>query len=101
MYYRKLVRDNIPEILDKKNIPYNIHIADNIEFKKELITKLQEEVNEFLIDKSSEELADVLEVIDSIKKLPEYKDVIIIQKHKRDERGGFSKKIILEGDDDK
>lgn len=99
MHYKKLVRDKVPERLDRKNIPYTMYVADDTEFKKELIIKLQEEVGEFITNKDVEELADVLEVIDSIKNLPEYKDVIIIQKDKRDDRGGFSKRIIAEGDD--
>lgn len=99
MYYKKLVRDNIPEILDKKNIPYSMHIADNIEFKKELIIKLQEEINEFILDESVGELADIIEVIESIKTLPEFCSVKEIRLKKKEEKGGFEKRIIAEGDD--
>lgn len=95
--YNKLVRDKIPEMLDKKEIPYEKRIANQEEFRFELIEKLKEEVKEFLEDESPEELADVLEVIEAIKSLPEYKEVEDIRKKKKDERGGFEKKIILKG----
>lgn len=42
--YNKLVRDKIPEILDKKGISYEKRIASLEEYKSELIKKLGEEV---------------------------------------------------------
>ncbi len=95
--YNKLVRDKIPEMLDKKNISYVKRIATFVEYKKELIKKLQEEAKEFSVKGEAEELADVLEVIRALKKLPEYKNVEIVRKKKLKERGGFNKRIILKG----
>ncbi len=95
--YNKLVRDKIPEMLDKKNIPYTKRIATVAEYKIELIKKLQEEVKEFLVAGDPEELADVMEVINALKKLPEYKTAEMIRKSKLKERGGFKKRIILKG----
>ncbi len=96
--YNKLVRDKIPEILDKKGISYEKRIAGDEEYKTELIKKLGEECAEFAEAGDVGELADVLEVIDSLKKLPEYSEVIQIQDTKRTERGGFDEKIILKGE---
>ena len=96
--YNKLVRDRIPEILDAKNIPYEKRIADTPEYQKALILKLEEEVSEFLKDTSVEELADVLEVLESIKALEIYTSVEKIRKKKKAERGGFDKRIILKGE---
>lgn len=96
--YNKLVRDKIPEILDRKNIPYEKRIADDTEYQKELINKLLEEANEFFETPTQDELADILEVIEALKKLPEYSDVESIRLIKREERGGFEKKIILKGE---
>ncbi|MDP2593501.1 MAG: nucleoside triphosphate pyrophosphohydrolase [bacterium] len=73
--YNKLVRDKIPEILDKKGLRYERRVASLEEYKVELIRKLGEEVGEFEENGSSEELADVLEVIEALKQLPEYADV--------------------------
>ena len=44
------------------------------------------------------ELADILEVIEAIKKLPEFSDVESIKNEKLQEKGGFEKKIILKGE---
>lgn len=98
MQYNKLVRDKIPEILDKKGIAYEKRIATPNEYKVELIKKLGEEVAEFSTEGNIEELADVLEVIDSIRKLPEYSDVLDIKNRKIVEKGGFDQRIILKGE---
>ena len=96
--YNKLVRDKIPEFLDSKNIPYEKRIANEEEFQEELIKKLDEEIKEFLEAKNVHELADILEVIEVLKKLPEFRDVEKTRKEKFEERGGFEKRIILKGE---
>lgn len=97
-HYEKLVRDRIPEILDKKGVPYEQRIADTEEYKTELIKKLNEEAGEFAQDPSPEELADVMEVIAALTALPEYQDTENLRGEKREKRGGFSKRIILKGE---
>lgn len=95
--YNKLVRDKIPEILDKKGISYEKRVASSEEYKVELIKKLGEEVKEFSEAGDVQELADVVEVIEALKQLSEYSDVEEIRQKKRKERGGFDKRIILKG----
>lgn len=96
--YEKLVRDRIPEILDAKGIGYEQRVADMGEYHEALIAKLNEEVLEFTEDKSVDELADVLEVIKSLMSLPKYSDVDTIRQRKQEERGGFTKRLILTGE---
>ena len=98
--YNKLVRDKIPKILDKKGVTYEKRIASPEEFKIELIKKLGEEIQEFSEAGDVEELADIIEVIEALKLLPDYSDVEAIRQKKREERGGFDKKIILKGERD-
>lgn len=95
--YNKLVRDKIPEILDEKGISYEKRIASPEEYKAELVKKLGEEIQEFLEAGDVEELADVVEVIEALRQLPEYFEVEAIRQKKREERGGFDQKIILKG----
>ena len=45
-----------------------------------------------------EELANVLEVIEALKKLPEYTNVDEFKTRKREEKGGFESRIILKGE---
>lgn len=96
--YNKLVRDKIPEILDGKGIHYEKRIASDEEYKTELVKKLGEETEEFLRAGSTEELADVIEVIEALKKLSDYENVEEIRKNKLEDRGGFDQKIILKGE---
>ena len=100
--YNKLVRDLIPEKLDRKGVSYEQRVASDTEYKVELIKKLQEEVAEFAaaenLEASIEELADVLEVVDALRARPEYATVDAVQKKKRDEVGGFAKRLILKGE---
>lgn len=98
MKYNKLIRDKIPEIISGKGEILKTHIAEEKEYWEKLKEKLLEETNEFLEDSNKEELADILEVIDSICKFKGYamKDIKNIQEKKRLKRGGFDKGIILD-----
>ncbi len=96
--YNKLVRDKIPEILDEKGVRYEKRIASDEEYKSELVKKLGEETAEFLKDGDLEELADVIEVIEALKKLPDYENAEDVRRKKLKERGGFDEKIILKGE---
>ncbi len=96
--YEKLVRDNIPRILDRKGVPYQQRIADDAEYRTELIKKLVEEAHEFQATPVTEELADVMEVVMALMRLPEYKDLEHVRLHKRDEKGAFDNRIIVKGE---
>lgn len=96
--YNKLVRDKIPQILDKKGIYYEKRVASLEEYKEELIKKLLEEANEFSIEKNSEELADVMEVIEALKSLSDYIDVEKVRLAKIKEKGGFLDRVIIKGE---
>ncbi|PJE76396.1 hypothetical protein COV05_04795, partial [Candidatus Uhrbacteria bacterium CG10_big_fil_rev_8_21_14_0_10_48_16] len=74
-----------------------ISTADPTEYKSRLHAKLVEEVEEYLESESSEELADILEVIHSLTALQGVprEQLQHLQNKKRDERGGFEKRIVL------
>ncbi len=96
--YNKLVRDKIPEIIKNDGKECIIHKASDEEYRACLLDKVVEELEEFKERPSTEELADILEVIDS---LIDYFDFDIneiknIQERKRSKRGGFRDRIILE-----
>lgn len=96
--YNKLVRDKIPQILDTKSVVYEKRTATEEEYKMELIKKLREELEEFEVASDGEELADIMEVVEALKLLPEYKAVEEVRKKKKEERGGFEQRIILKGE---
>ena len=96
--YNKLVRDKIPSILDSQGISYEKKIATPEEYKAELIKKLEEEIKEFSEAGSPEELADVIEVIEALKKLPDYANVEELRNKKSEDRGVFDQGIIIKGE---
>ena len=94
----KLVRNNIPDILKNKGINCNFHIAGADEFEKELYKKLIEELEEFKENPCVEELADMLEVLDSMRRFHKINlnELKTNKSVKKEERGGFSDRIILD-----
>lgn len=96
--YNKLVRDKIPQIIENAGKEAVTKILDDAEYEKFLIQKLGEEAEEFMQTPNEEELADIMEVIESIMKLKKisWGDVRVIQDKKREERGGFEDRVFLE-----
>ena len=100
--FNKLVRDNIPSIIENNNEVAITRILNDDEYRNELYKKLIEEANEVISSKTTketlEELADVLEVIIAISKLESKNldDIIEISNQKRLKRGEFDKRIFLE-----
>lgn len=95
MNYHKLVRDKIIELFPCTTS----HIAESDdEYWQKLKEKLREEVEEFITGENEEEVADIQEVLDAIYEFKHFskKNIEIIQKKKAEERGGFTKRIILD-----
>lgn len=100
--YNKLVRNYIPEIIEKDNKLFKMRILNNDEYIIELKKKLIEEayeVNEAMTKHDiSEELADVIEIIEALKDIYNIKDNEIrsIKDKKGKINGKFEDKIFLE-----
>lgn len=96
--YNKLVRDKIPENIDKiEGRKSNYKILEDKEYIEELDKKLFEEAHEFVEEHSVEELADLMEIIYTIMKINNISinDVENARKIKKDKKGGFNNKIYL------
>lgn len=95
--YNKLIRDRIPEIISQSGKKASIEKLNEENFVKMLNEKLGEELEEYYQSQSIEELADLVEVISS---LLEAKGISFeafekIREEKREERGGFEKRLLL------
>ena len=64
--YRKLVRDKIPEIIEKDGKQCVCSILSDADYLLMLDQKLNEELQEYQESKSMEELADLLEVMHAV-----------------------------------
>ena len=97
MLYCKLVRDNIPEIIEKGGKSALIDTLSDKDYEIFLERKLDEEVNEYHDSKDLEELADILEILIALAKIKgcSFLDLIDLQTKKAHEKGSFSKKILL------
>lgn len=95
---KKLVRDNIPEIIKADGRKPVTRILDEDEYLKELIEKLKEETEELEADLSVEELADIQEVLFAILDVfkTSRKELEKVRTQKAKNRGGFTKRIFLE-----
>lgn len=97
MKHNKLVRDRIPEIIEKSGKKAFCRILNDEEYKIELEKKLLEEVEEFRESKSLEELADIEEVLSALRRAYGYhlEELTAKRMTKVIERGAFTKRICL------
>ena len=95
--YNKLVRDKIPEIIEKSGKTCTVETLTDEKYIAMLDAKLTEELAEYQESKSLEELADLLEVMGAVVKARGYswEELTAIRKKKRAARGGFDKRILL------
>lgn len=96
--YNKLVRDKIPEAIEKtEGRTANYKILNDKEYLQELDRKLFEEAHEFVEEHSVEELADLMEVISAIMNARglSLEEVEIARKTKSNKKGKFDDKIYL------
>ncbi|WP_027430481.1 nucleoside triphosphate pyrophosphohydrolase [Lachnospira multipara] len=97
----KLVRDRIPEIIKADGKSPITRILSEDEYLQKLDIKLNEEVAEYQVDKSIEEMADVLEVLFAICEARGYsiEQLMKVKQDKQGERGSFKDRIFWEGNE--
>jgi predicted house-cleaning noncanonical NTP pyrophosphatase (MazG superfamily) len=93
----KLVRDNIPRIIDEAGKVAHFYTVSGEALYGHLKGKLREEVDEFFVDGALEELADVLEVVHAICKHRgiSYQQLEEFRMLKAQTRGSFDQGIVL------
>lgn len=99
--YNKLVRDRIPETIQKDGKGFSTRVLSHSEYHLELRKKMFEELKEYEETSNNEdaleELADLLELIHAAATVhgATYQDIESIRKTKAQKRGGFEKRIYL------
>ena len=99
--YEKLVRDRIPEIMDREGVRYEVGTLDREAFREALLAKVVEEAEELRAAAGRgevvKEIADVYEVLDTLMALEgvDAGDVREMQAARRRDRGGFERRLVL------
>lgn len=98
----KLVRDNIPFIIEKEGRIPKTKILDDEKYTTALNEKLKEEVKEYLMSNDIEELADIVEVVEALAESQgsSIQEVMEIKQKKQNKNGAFKNKIFLISVDD-
>ena len=97
IFQPKLVRDRIPEIIKKNGTLCEFVTMGQAEHRRRLCDKMREELDEFSLEPSVEEAADMYEVFLAMLEEWGYSLTEVRQEAdwKRNERGGFREKILL------
>ncbi len=95
--YCKLVRDRIPEIIEKQGKTCVTEILTQQDYLRMAEEKLNEELSEYQQSKSLEELADLLEVMEAVvlARGNTWEELIALRDEKRQNRGGFQSHMML------
>ena len=96
--YNKLVRDNIPQIIEQSGKTCKTRVLSDAEYVVQLNAKLNEELAEYLQSGEVEELADIVEVVRALVAVKgvscaEFDE---IRAEKAQKNGAFDKKLLLE-----
>ncbi|HEX4799505.1 MAG TPA: nucleoside triphosphate pyrophosphohydrolase [Candidatus Paceibacterota bacterium] len=97
IYYNKLCRDNVPEIIRNKGFECEIRVVEDAEFRREIIRKVLEEATGVSNQKNPEnllkEMADLVITIDAVKKEFGITDEMLsgAVSHSLSEKGGYTK----------
>lgn len=99
----KLVRDKIPDIMNKGGSKPIIKIADDEEFVYALKHKILEEAQQLKNARTEgHELEEIIDIMEAVNTYIKHKKVSVknadrMRKYKLRKHGGFDKRILLEG----
>jgi predicted house-cleaning noncanonical NTP pyrophosphatase (MazG superfamily) len=101
IFYNKLCRDKVPEIIKQKGFDCEVREVEHDEYKREIIRKVFEEASGVSNHTSREsllkELADLLITINSVKHEFEITDAEVTEAMTKSllEKGGYEKRYYL------
>lgn len=97
----KLVRDKVFEAMQEESEQVVLRKLSDADYLHELARKLAEEASEFSVsslDEALKELADVLEVVESLAVTlgADFDKLRAVQAERKAKRGGFEKRVFVE-----
>jgi predicted house-cleaning noncanonical NTP pyrophosphatase (MazG superfamily) len=99
--YDKLIRDRIPEAMDRDGVRFEVGVLNGRAYRDALLAKVVEEAEELREAAAREdvvkELADVLEVLEALMQADgiDVEQVRAVQAARRRDRGGFERRLVL------
>ena len=95
--YNKLIRDKIPELIEKSGRKHSVKKLEDKEYHDALIEKIIEEIQEFKETDNEEELADIYEALECLVELKDYEPMHIdyLRLNKREAHGSFKERLLL------
>ncbi|MDO8523368.1 MAG: nucleoside triphosphate pyrophosphohydrolase [bacterium] len=102
--FKKLIRDKMPEIMAKEDKMLEVRVLGGDEFKEALRRKIIEEVQELKDAKDDAEAKDKIaylhEIADALGDAYGFskKEILELKDKTRALRGGFEKRLFLEGE---
>lgn len=101
IYYHKLIRDGVAAKMKRNGVAFQAEKLDRASYEKALLAKLEEEAGGVVSAESNEELmqelADVLTVIEEIKRFKKIRpsELRAAWKENMKKKGGFAKRLWL------
>ena len=101
IYYNKLCRDKIPQIIKNKGFDCHVRVVDHDEYKREIVRKVFEEASGVRNNAGHEdlvaELADLLITIDAVKKEFGVSDLEVTAAIEKslEEKGAYDERLYL------
>ena len=95
--YNKIVRDRIPDIIQSAGKSCTTEVLSDEDYLRMIDVKLDEELTEYHESGNIEELADLMEVIyaAACARGSSAEELEQVRVRKAEERGSFSRKILL------
>ena len=95
--YNQLVRDKIPEIIEKSGRKCEYKILDDEDMKVALINKLKEKAEIFSKRPSEDELSDIYELLNAITEFFDFEPLHIdyLKLQNKEKKGSYSGKMYL------
>lgn len=106
VYYRKLIRDKIPERISEAGAECETRVLDDAEYASALLAKAEEESSAFTAVKNRDELirelGDLLDVLDEIRQYHSIteEELKVVRDKEFARKGGFEKRLFLEWSSD-
>jgi predicted house-cleaning noncanonical NTP pyrophosphatase (MazG superfamily) len=101
IYYNKLCRDKIPQIIKDKGFDCHVRVVDHDEYKREIVRKVFEEASGVSnhVDHADlvAEIADLLITLEAVKKEFEVNDeeVAFAVQKSLNEKGAYNERLYL------